>query len=53
MNTVGFLLFPGIQLLDFAGPYEIFAALPNCEIRLFCKTLETVSCSSGPLLHLA
>ena len=51
MTTVGFLLFPGIQLLDFAGPYEIFAALPNCEIRLFCKTLEPVSCSSGPLLH--
>ena len=22
--TVGFLVFPGIQLLDLAGPYEIF-----------------------------
>ena len=51
MTTVGFLLFPGIQLLDFAGPYEVFAALPDCEIRLFWKTLEPVTCSSGPLLH--
>ncbi len=25
--TVDFLLFPGIQLLDLAGPYEIFLAL--------------------------
>lgn len=25
--TVGFLVFPGIQLLDLAGPYEIFFAL--------------------------
>ena len=25
--TVGLLVFPGIQLLDLAGPYEIFLAL--------------------------
>ena len=25
--TVGFLVFPGIQLLDLVGPYEIFLAL--------------------------
>lgn len=51
MTTVGFLLFPGIQLPDFAGPYEVFAALPDCEIRLFWKTLEPVTCSTGLLLH--
>lgn len=51
MTTVGFLLFPRIQLLDFAGPYEVFAALPDCEIRLFWKTLEPVSCSAGLPLH--
>jgi putative intracellular protease/amidase len=51
MTTVGFLLFPGIQFLDFAGPCEIFAALPDCEIRLFWKTLEPISCSTGLLLH--
>lgn len=51
MTTVGFLLFPGVQLLDLAGPYEIFAALPDCEIRLFWKTLEPIFCSTGLLLH--
>ena len=25
--TVGFLVFPGLQLLGLAGPYEIFSAL--------------------------
>ncbi|MHB1281107.1 MAG: type 1 glutamine amidotransferase family protein [Acidithiobacillus sp.] len=48
--TVGFLVFPGIQLLDLAGPYEIFAALPDCEIHLFWKTREPVACSAGMLL---
>ncbi|EGQ64316.1 hypothetical protein GGI1_24716 [Acidithiobacillus sp. GGI-221] len=24
--TVGFLVFPGIQLLDLAGPYEFFCS---------------------------
>ncbi len=28
--TVDFLVFPGIQLLDLAGPYEVFVSLPNC-----------------------
>lgn len=51
MTTVGFLLFPGVQFLDFAGPYEIFAVLPDCEIRLFWKTLEPIPCSTGVLLH--
>ena len=31
--TVGFLVFPGIQLLDLAGPYEIFSALPDGDIH--------------------
>ena len=44
---IGFLVFPGIQLLDLAGPYEIFAALPDCEIHLFWKNRELVVCSTG------
>ncbi len=51
MTTVGFLLFPGIQLLDFAGPYEVFAALPDCRIRLFWRTLEPIRCSAGLLIQ--
>ena len=45
--TVGFLVFPGLQLLDLAGPYEIFSALPDGEIHLFWKTREPVACSAG------
>ena len=45
--TVGFLVFPGIQLLDLAGPYEIFSALPDGDIHLFWKTREPVACSAG------
>ena len=45
--TVGFLVFPGIQQLDLAGPYEIFFALPDGEIHLFWKTRELVACSAG------
>ena len=51
MTTVGFLIFPGVQQLDLFGPYEVFAAMPDCEIRLFWKTLEPVRGSTGLLLH--
>lgn len=44
---VGFLVFPGLQLLDLAGPYEIFSALPDCEAHLFWKTREPLACSAG------
>lgn len=46
-TTVGFLVFPGIQLLDLAGPYEIFSVLPDTDIHLFGKTREMVVCSAG------
>ena len=45
--TVGFLVFPGLQLLDLAGPYEVFSALPDGDIHLFWKTREPVACSAG------
>ncbi len=44
---VGFLVFPGLQLLDLAGPYEIFSTLPDCEVHLFWKTREPLACSAG------
>lgn len=46
-TTVGFLVFPHVQLLDLAGPYEIFSALPDCKVHLFWKTREPVACSAG------
>ncbi|MBU2788198.1 DJ-1/PfpI family protein [Acidithiobacillus sp. VAN18-1] len=45
--TVGFLVFPGIQLLDLAGPYEIFSALPDCTVHLFWKSLDPLASSAG------
>lgn len=47
MVTAGILVFPGVQLLDVAGPYEILSALPDCDTQLFWKSQEPVSCSGG------
>ena len=51
LTRVGFLLFSDIQLLVLAGLYEIFAALPDCVIHLFRKTLGPLACSAGMLFH--
>ncbi len=50
-TRVGFLVFPGLQLLDLAGPYEIFSALSDCEVHLFWKTREPLACSAGMLFQ--
>jgi cyclohexyl-isocyanide hydratase len=44
---VTFLVFPGVELLDFAGPYSVFAALPDCTVRLVWKRIEPIKCSAG------
>lgn len=46
-TTIGFLVFPGMQLLDMAGPYEVYSSLSDCDIRMFWKTREPVTCSAG------
>jgi cyclohexyl-isocyanide hydratase len=43
----GILIFPQIQLLDLAGPYEVFAALPDVSVNLIWKNTISVSSSSG------
>jgi len=45
--TIGFLVFPGIQLLDLAGPYEIFSALPDCNVHLCWKNRNSLASSAG------
>ena len=40
--TVGFLVFPGLQLLDLAGPYEVFSALPDGDIHLLRAERERI-----------
>ncbi len=44
---IGFLVFPGVQHLDLAGPYDVFASLADVRIRLIWKALATVKASNG------
>lgn len=44
---IGFLVFPGIQLLDIAGPFDTFAAADGVEQHLVWKDLAPVPTTSG------
>lgn len=44
---VGLLVFPGVQLLDMTGPYDVFAATPGLSVELVGKTTEPLSSSTG------
>lgn len=41
MRTVGILVFDGVEVLDFAGPFEVFATSrrPNSELLFSVKTI--------------
>jgi putative intracellular protease/amidase len=39
---IGFLIFPDLTQLDFTGPYEVFARLPDTRVHIVAK-------SSGPV----
>ena len=41
-TNVAILLYPGVELLDFAGPLEVFSLMPNA-------TVYTVAATAGPL----
>jgi len=49
--TAGFLVFPGIQLLDLAGPYEIFSSLQDSDVHLCWKNREPMASSTGVCFH--
>jgi cyclohexyl-isocyanide hydratase len=44
---IGMLIFPDMTQLDFTGPYEVFAQLPGCEVKVIAKTLEPVAAKGG------
>ncbi|MBQ2262069.1 MAG: DJ-1/PfpI family protein [Loktanella sp.] len=44
---IGFLVFPSIQQLDLAGPYEVFASVPEASVSLIWKDTSPVESSSG------
>lgn len=45
--TIGFLVFPNVQLLDLAGPYDAFATLPGVVPHLIWKDLDPVAATCG------
>jgi cyclohexyl-isocyanide hydratase len=48
---IGFIVFPGIQHLDLAGPYDVFASLDDVQLHLIWKHSSQVIASNGlPLI---
>ena len=45
--NVGMLVFPDMTQLDFTGPYEVFAQLPKCEVKVIARSLQPVSAKGG------
>ena len=47
---IGLLLFPRMTQLDFTGPYEVFARLPDTVVHVVAKTSEPVRTDRGLVL---
>jgi cyclohexyl-isocyanide hydratase len=47
---IGFLIFPQVQLLDLAGPYDVLASMPETTVKLIAKTRDNVTSSTGMML---
>jgi cyclohexyl-isocyanide hydratase len=45
--NIGMLIFPDMTQLDFTGPYEVFAQLPKCTVRIVAKSLQPVAAKGG------
>jgi cyclohexyl-isocyanide hydratase len=45
--SIGIVLFPNVTQLDFTGPYEVFARLPNVQLYLLAETLEPIRSDQG------
>src|SRR5262249_24938423 len=44
---IGFLIFPRFQLIDLAGPFDLFAQVPGCRLHMIWKDLELVGATAG------
>jgi len=44
---IGFLIFPRFQLIDLAGPFDLFAQVPDCRLHLIWKDLEPLRATAG------
>lgn len=45
--TIGFLLFPDMTNLDFAGPFEVFSQVPGAKVHLVAKSINAVTADKG------
>jgi putative intracellular protease/amidase len=45
--TVGIMVFPGVQVIDFAGPFEIFDTHPSFNVVLIGPTMEPLTAVGG------
>ena len=51
MTTIGILLFDGVEELDFAGPFEVFASLAenvdDLRVVTVAEEMRTIRCAKG------
>jgi len=45
--VIGMLIFPKMTQLDFTGPFEALARVPNAEVHVVWKTREPIKSDSG------
>ncbi len=45
--NIGFVIFPNLTQLDFAGPLEVFNRLPKSKIHVIAKSLDPVPSDCG------
>jgi cyclohexyl-isocyanide hydratase len=48
--TIGVILFPRMDQMDFTGPFEVFCRLPNSAIHLLAKTRAPITDAHGLIL---
>jgi cyclohexyl-isocyanide hydratase len=44
---IGMLIFDDMTQLDFTGPYEVFAQMEGCEVRVIAKSREPIAAKGG------
>ncbi len=48
--NIGSLIFPRMDQIDFTGPFEVFARMPDAKVHVIAKTLEPVGDVKGLIL---
>jgi cyclohexyl-isocyanide hydratase len=48
---VGILIFPELDQLDFTGPFEVLARMPNSKVHLLWKTTDSIRDMMGLVLQ--